>query len=203
MNDSIIRHFKENDPILHEWIHKIEKLEPFTPLTSDKFFARLCDDIVSQQLSGKAAATIFTRFESLFKNKHINPEELLKIPHEKLRAAGLSNAKANYVKNLAQHVIEGRLDLAKLPELDDEAIISALTQVKGIGRWTAEMFLIFSLGRGDVFSHGDLGLRNGLKKMYGFKREPSKKRIESIVKKWSPYRSFASRVLWKSLEIEE
>lgn len=202
MEKTFLNHFKKVDPILHEWILKIEAIPPITPLSTEQYFTRLCDDIVSQQLSGKAASTIFSRFVKLFKNETINPQELLQIPHEKLRSAGLSNAKATYVKNLAQHVIDGSLDLSKLPKLDDEAVITALTKVKGIGRWTAEMFLMFSLGREDVFSHGDLGLRNGLKKIYKFKREPSKKRIEAIVKKWSPYKSFASRVLWKCLEIK-
>lgn len=202
MNKLITDHFQTADPLLHEWILKIQKLPPFKPINPDRYFTRLCDDIVSQQLSGKAAATIFSRFNKLFNNDTITPDELLQIPHEKLRAAGLSNTKANYVKNLAQHVLDGSLTLDRLPKLTDEEVIAELTKVKGIGRWTAEMFLIFSLGREDVFSHGDLGLRNGLKKIYKFKREPSKKRIEAIVKKWSPYKSFASRILWKCLEIK-
>lgn len=202
MNITIKNHFKKNDPILHAWMLKVGTLEIFTLLPTDKYFEKLCDTIVGQQLSGRAADTIFGRFKTLFKNGDINPEELLKIPHEKLRAAGLSNVKATYVKNLAQFAQLPQSPLLTLSALSDEEVITELTKVKGIGRWTAEMFLMFSLGRPNVFSHGDLGLRNAMKKIYGFKREPSKKRIESIVKKWSPYRTFASRILWKCLEIK-
>ncbi len=203
MKTTVAIHFQNADPILHTWILKIESLPPLPILQPNQYFTRLCDDIISQQLSGRAAATIFSRFIKLFKNEHINPQELVNIPHEKIREAGLSNAKANYVKNLAQHVIDGSLKLDRLTNLPDEEVITELTKVKGIGRWTAEMFLLFSLGRPDVFSHGDLGLRNGLKKIYGFKREPSKKKIEALIKKWSPYKSYASRILWKCLEIKE
>src|SRR3990167_7800350 len=135
----IISHFKKNDPILHEWILKIKtaNLSGATSTKADTFFARLCDEIISQQLAGKAAEAIHSRFVKLFKNSHVNPEELMKIPHEKLRAVGMSNAKARYVKNLAENVLSGNVNLLTLSTLNDEAVITELTKVKGIGRWTA------------------------------------------------------------------
>ncbi len=112
----------------------------------------------------------------------------------------MSNAKAKYLKYLAEAVISGKLQLNKLDSLPDEEVKKQLIQVKGIGPWTAEMFLMFTLGRPDVFSHGDLGLRKGLKKIYGFKKDPSIKKVEKIIQKWSPYKTFASLILWEVIE---
>ena len=109
--------------------------------------------------------------------------------------------KVKYIKDLAQKTLDKTLDLSKLTNMTDGDVLTELTKVKGIGPWTAEMFLMFTLGREDVFSHGDLGLKNAIKKLYGFKKDPSKKQVEKIVNKWSPYRTFACRILWKSLEI--
>ena len=202
VNKKIIKHFKKVDQVLHSVTEKIEALEVWEIKNPDDYFLELCSNIIGQQLSGKAADTIYGRFEKLFGKKKINPQNVLKIPDEKLRKAGMSWSKVKYVKDLAQKVKDRTLKLEKLDNMTDDDVISELTKIKGIGPWTAEMFLMFTLGREDVFSNGDLGLRNAIKKLYKFKKEPTRKQIEKIVEKWKPYRTYASRILWKSLEIK-
>ncbi|OGK23165.1 hypothetical protein A2954_00560 [Candidatus Roizmanbacteria bacterium RIFCSPLOWO2_01_FULL_37_12] len=202
MDKKAIEHFKKVDAILHSIIEKIESLEKWTKKHPNDYFVELCANIIGQQLSGKAADTIYTRFEKLFVGKKITPDKVLKIPDEKLRGVGMSWSKVKYVKDLAQKVNDKTLILDRLDKMSDIKVINELIKVKGIGPWTAEMFLMFTLGREDVFSHGDLGLRNAIKKLYKFKKEPTKTQIEKIVKKWSPYKTYASRILWRSLEIK-
>ena len=199
MNKNVNEHFRKVDPILYA---VIEKVGVFGPKVSDDHFSELCEIIINQQLSDKAAATIFGRFRKLFPQKKITPQALLKLAAEKIRSCGTSNAKVSFLKDLAAKVLPEELRLDQLNKLSDDLIIKKLTKVKGIGPWSAEMFLMFSLGRDDVFSHGDLGLRNAIKKLYKFKKEPTKKQIEKIVEKWKPYRTYACRILWKSLEIK-
>lgn len=164
-------------------------------------FEALVEAIVSQQLSVKAADTIFFRFVALF-GKFPKPEQILKMMDSKLREVGLSYQKISYIKDLATKVLSKDLKLNTLSRLDNEAVITELVKVKGIGRWTAEMFLMFSLLRPDVFSSGDLGLRNAIIKLYKLKKPPTEKQLERITKKWSPHRTTASRYLWKSLNNE-
>ena len=199
MNKNVNEHFRKVDPILYP---VIEKVGVFGPKVSDDHFSELCEIIINQQLSDKAAATIFGRFRKLFPQEKITPQALLKLAAEKIRSCGTSNAKVSFLKDLAAKVLPEELRLDQLNKLSDDLIIKKLTKVKGIGPWSAEMFLMFSLGRDDVFSHGDLGLRNAIKKLYKFKKEPTKKQIEKIVEKWKPYRTYACRILWKSLEIK-
>ena len=199
MNKNVNEHFRKVDPILYA---VIEKVGVFGPKVSDDHFSELCEIIINQQLSDKAAATIFGRFRKLFPQEKITPQALLKLAAEKIRSCGTSNAKVSFLKDLAAKVLAEELRLDQLNKLSDDLIIKKLTKVKGIGPWSAEMFLMFSLGRDDVFSHGDLGLRNAIKKLYKFKKEPTKKQIEKIVEKWKPYRTYACRILWKSLEIK-
>ncbi len=194
-------HFKTNDPVLYECLCKVGKLEEIKKDKPQKYFYRLCYEIVGQQLSDKSSSAIFKRFEKLFPKGVIEPKDILRFPHEKLRATGMSHAKARYIRNLAEHMAQNRLHVLQFDVMSNQEVMSELTQVKGIGPWTAEMFLMFTLGREDVFSHGDLGLRKAIKKLYGFKKEPSRKQIEKIVIKWSPYKTYASRVLWASLEL--
>ncbi len=166
---------------------------------SDLFFD-LIESIISQQLSGKASATIFGRFKKLFTTKKFpSPSDILKISDEKIRACGISFAKIKYIKGLCQAILDGNLNLDKLPLLSDEEVITELIKIKGIGKWTAEMVLMFSLKRMDVFSIGDLGLRTAVSKLYNIKKEDAKK-IEKLSLKWSPYRTIAARYLWKSLD---
>jgi len=177
----------------------LDKYTISPPKISTNLFRDLLEAIVSQQLSNKAASTIFGRFLNLFPKEQIpKPEEVLKLSEETLRACGLSHQKASYLKSLAEEIKSGRLVLEELHILPDEAVITALTKVKGIGPWTAEMFLIFSLGRLDTFSLGDLGLRSAVAKLYGVDRE-DKIKIAEISKQWSPYRSLACLYLWESI----
>src|SRR5258708_1903236 len=163
-------------------------------------FEDIVGSIINQQLSGKAAATIFGRFKNLFKTKTFpKPQDVLKVPDEKMRACGISYSKIKYIKGLCLAIVDKSLNVKKIPDLSDEEVIIELTKIKGIGRWTAEMILIFSLKRPDVFSTGDLGLRTAVSRLYKLDQEDRVK-IEKLAKKWSPHRSLASWYLWRSLE---
>ncbi|MEK9143248.1 MAG: DNA-3-methyladenine glycosylase 2 family protein [Patescibacteria group bacterium] len=161
----------------------------------------LCDDIIGQQLSSKVADVLIVRFHKLFPGNRITPRAVLALSEETLRGTGMSWSKTRFIRDLAQHVLTKSIQLDQLAKLSDQDVIKELTKVKGIGPWTAEMFLMFTLGREDVFSYGDLGLRNAIKKLYGFKKDPTIKQMEKIVNKWKPYRTYAARILWKSLEL--
>lgn len=200
MNTKVLNHFKKNDPKLFAVIQEIGIIKPYEIRNSGDYFSDLCESIVGQQLSGKAASTIWGRFLQLMPKKKVTPQNVLKVDTEDMRKAGMSYGKVKYVKDLAQKVKDKEIHLDKLNEMSDQEVIDELVKVKGIGPWTAEMFLMFTLGRPDIFSHGDLGLRNGIKKIYKLEN-PTKDEVEKLCKKWSPYRSFASRVLWRSLEI--
>lgn len=164
-------------------------------------FEALVEAIVSQQLSVKAADTIFARFVALTPGKKFpTPREILKMPAAKMRKCGLSKMKASFIKDLAKKTLDGSLDFKHMDTMSDEEVIEHLVSVKGIGRWTAEMFLIFSLHRDDVFSYGDLGLRNALRKIYKLRNAPTPAQAERITAKWKPYRSLGSRYLWASLK---
>lgn len=162
-------------------------------------FDDLISSIVSQQLSVKAADTIYKRFKNLFGGVTPTPEQILEVPDEKIRECGISYSKIKYIKGIAKAVKEGGLDISGLPNLSDQKAVEELTKLKGIGLWTAEMFLMFSLKREDIFSLGDIGLRNAVARLYNIDRDDLKK-IEEISLKWSPYRTHASRYLWKSLD---
>jgi len=191
----IKNHFKKVDPVLYKAIKDLYLLEKVAP---KDYFIKLCLEIINQQLSDKASATIYKRFQKLFPHGKITPQHALKLTHEEVRATGTSNAKVTFIKSLAQKVVNKELQLEKLDGMADEEVIKELTKIKGIGPWTSEMFLMFSLSREDVFSHGDLGLRKAIKKLYGFKKEPTRKEVEKITQKWSPYRTYACIILWRS-----
>ncbi len=190
------KHLSKVDPKFGELIKTVNL--PVQRKSRRTHFEALAEAIVSQQLSVKAADTIFFRFVALF-GKFPKPEQILKMKDSKLREVGLSSQKISYIKDLATKVLSKDLRLNTLSRLDNEAVITELIKVKGIGRWTAEMFLMFSLVRPDVFSTGDLGLRNAIIKLYKLKKPPTEKQLERITKKWSPHRTTASRYLWKSL----
>lgn len=198
----IITHFKKTDPILHSTILKFESLDFLTLSKSDDYFKSLCREIIGQQLAGAAARKIFDRFEKLFPSKKITPDAILKIPDQKIRDAGPSWSKVRFIKDLAQKVKTKQLNLKKLDDLENHLVAQELRKVKGIGPWTAEMFLMFSLAREDVFSHGDYGLQKAIKKLYKFKREPTKNQVEKLSLKWAPYRTYACLILWKSHDIK-
>ena len=161
-------------------------------------FKALIRAIVGQQLSTKAAATIFSRFEGLF-DAFPTPSQVLGVSDERLRAVGLSSQKLGYLRDLCTRIQEGRLPLDVLDRMDDEAVVEALTQVKGVGRWTAEMFLIFRLQRPDVLPVGDLGIVKAVQRAYKLRKAPSPDRLTRIGEAWRPYRSVACWYLWASL----
>lgn len=194
--DEALKHFKKVDPKFYSMAVELELRELVKP---PDYFIDLVESIVGQQLSGKAADTIFGRFKKLFPKEQITAKELIKIPDQKIREAGLSFSKINYVKGIAQAVIDKQLHLDKLESMSDQEVIETLTKLKGVGEWTAEMFLMFSLLRTDIFSAGDLGLQNAIIKLYGLKEKPSKQELLKISAKWSPHRTLASRYLWQSL----
>lgn len=163
-------------------------------------FESLIKSIIYQQLSGKSANAIYGRFINYFGGRFLSPDQIISTSNDIFRTkVGLSSRKIEYIKDLSSKVYTKRLDLALLPTMTDEEIITKLIKVKGIGRWTAEMFLIFSLGRQDVIPLGDLGVRKAIKKLYGLQDLPDSKRILEISSNWKPFRSIATWYLWKSL----
>jgi DNA-3-methyladenine glycosylase II len=190
--EHVINHFKKVDPILASAITKIDPIFP-----GKDYFSDLCKMIIQQQLSGAAGDSIWNRFLKLI--PHLTPLKLLAVSDKDIRAVGISWSKITYLKNLAQYAKQ--FDLTTLRIMPDQDVIAELTKIKGIGPWTAEMFLMFTLGREDVFSYGDLGLRNAIKKLYKFKSNPTRKQMDKLVNRWSPYRTYAALILWKSLEV--
>jgi DNA-3-methyladenine glycosylase II len=162
-------------------------------------FRALVRAIVSQQLSTKAAATIAARFEGLYA-RFPTPGMVIRTPDPQLRAVGLSGQKVGYLRDLCRRIEEGSLPLEALPAMEDEEVITALTEVKGIGRWTAEMFLMFRLHRPDVLPVGDLGIVKAVQKAYGLRKTPTAERLMQIGEAWRPYRSVACWYLWASLQ---
>jgi len=161
----------------------------------------LCRSIIYQQLSGKAAGTIMRRFLGLYESDTLTPEALLRTTDDTLRGIGLSRQKIAYLKDLATQVQADMLQLTRLPGHSDAEVIHRLRRVKGIGRWTAEMFLIFALGRLDVFPVDDLGIRKAMQRAYGYKRLPAPGTMHRHARKWIPYRTIATWYLWRSLDV--
>ena len=193
-----INHLKKCDPVLREIIGRVG---PFRMEYGEPQFCSVAEAIVYQQLNGKAAETIFKRFAALA-GEPLAPEGILKLSDEQLRGVGLSKQKSAYLKDLAQKTASGVLDFAKLPALPDEEVIEHLTQVKGIGVWTAHMFLIFSLRRLNVLPTGDYGVQMALKRHYRKRKLPKPKDMEKIARAWEPYRSVACWYMWRSLDIK-
>jgi DNA-3-methyladenine glycosylase II len=174
----------------------IARVGPCTLVPNPDIFEALVDAIISQQISVKAADAIVARVRAATRSGGITPEELAPFDFDALRALGLSTPKARYIRNLIEQVVSGQLDLAQLPELDDEAVIHQLVVLKGIGCWTAEMILIFSLGRPDVLPVDDLGLVEGVREAYGLPVRPARKELLERGKLWRPYRTFATWYMW-------
>lgn len=162
----------------------------------------LAGSIVSQQLSTKAAATIFGRFQALFPAGPIQAPAVLALDEPTLRGVGLSGQKVRYMRDLCERIVNGRLVLDEIEGLDDEAVIVRLTEVKGFGRWTAEMFLMFRLHRPDVLPVDDLGIVNAVQRLYNLRKRPDAKKLNKLGEAWRPYRSVASWYLWQSLKLE-
>jgi DNA-3-methyladenine glycosylase II len=163
-------------------------------------YGALLRSIVGQQLSTKAARTIYGRMLELFGGHAPTPKQLLAADPDAIRAAGLSRPKINYLRDLAQHVEAGELELDRLADLPDEEVIEQVTSVKGLGEWSAHMFLMFHLGRPDVLPVGDQGIRNAVRVAYGLRKLPDPKRLEKIARPWRPYRTLACLYLWSSLD---
>ena len=205
MKSRILSHFRKTDPAIFEIMKGVNFNEWIVSKKAKRgtiFFQALCREVIGQQLAGKAANAINKRFAKLFRKREITPDALLKLPNQTLRDTGMSWAKAGYVKNIADAYITKIVEFDKLYKMDDEEIVKQLTTIKGVGNWTAEMFLIFTLGREDVFSFGDLGLRKGFSKVYGVEN-PNKEQVEKVVSKWTPYKSYGSIALWQSLDNEK
>jgi DNA-3-methyladenine glycosylase II len=193
------------DPTMAALIERVGPIDIATRLSRRKeerpvdAYGALLRAIVGQQLSTKAARTIYLRVVDLFGGKTPSPEQLLEASEEDLRGCGLSGRKTEYVRDLASHVISGELELDRLGELGDEEVIEEIVAVRGLGRWTAEMFLLFHLERPDVLSGGDLGIRKAIQIEYGLEEMPPPKRVIEIGEAWRPHRSLASIYLWESL----
>ncbi|HEX6164711.1 MAG TPA: DNA-3-methyladenine glycosylase [Vicinamibacterales bacterium] len=192
------RHLMNADPKLSLIIKRIGPCALHGAAPKDPFVT-LCMSIASQQLSTKAAATIFKRFEDLFPARRPTPALVMTLADDQLRACGFSRAKTAFVKDLAAHVLDGRLDLKRLRKHSDDEVMQQLVAVKGIGRWTAEIFLMFRLGRLDVLPADDLGLMNAVHRAYGLRRRPDAKKLRRMGEAWRPYRSVAAWYLWQSL----
>jgi DNA-3-methyladenine glycosylase II len=163
-------------------------------------YGALLRSIIGQQLSTKAARSIYGRLIDLFGGRTPSPQELLDADPEVVRAVGLSNAKVRYIRSLAEHVLSGELELDRLHELGDEDVMREVTAVKGLGEWTAHMFMIFHLGRPDVLPVGDLGVRRAVERAYGFEGLPAREELEMLGERWAPHRSLAALYLWESLD---
>jgi DNA-3-methyladenine glycosylase II len=202
--DSAIATLKANDPILGNVIDQIGICTLASDRTTEHRTSQdllycLCESITHQQLSTKAAATIHRRFLALY-DAPPTASQLLNTPDETLRGAGISRSKIVYMKDLAQKVLDGLPTLDELEQMDDETIVSALTSVKGIGRWTVQMLLIFRLHRWNVLPVDDLGIRAGARKVYQMAEMPDKKMVTQLGEKWQPYCTIASWYLWRSLD---
>ncbi len=196
VTSSATAYLSETDPIM---ARAIERVGPCTLIPNPQLFETLVDAIISQQISVKAADAIMGRLRTTLRaeaNGIITPDALMSLEEDTLRAVGLSPQKMRYIRDLTERVANGQLDLERLSELDDEAVISELVKVKGIGRWTAEMMLIFSLGRPDVLPVDDLGFLEGVREAYSLEVRPTPKEMRERGEVWRPYRTFATWYMW-------
>ncbi len=195
---------KQADPILGVAIDRVGDCTLNQEPHQGELLDSLARSIIYQQLSGKAAAAIHRRFLQLYPELDLlTAEAILNTPDEALRSAGLSRSKVLYIKDLAQRIQKGLPTIAHLETLDDESIIQLLTQVKGIGRWTVQMLLIFRLHRWDVLPVDDLGVRSAIRNLYRLEELPDKRTVERIGQVWKPYQTIASWYLWRSLDLRE
>ncbi len=194
---SATAYLRDVDPIIAK---AIERVGPCTLVPNPQFFETLVDAIISQQISVKAADAIMGRLRAVLHAEaegKISPHALLTLEEDTLRAVGLSPQKMRYIRDLTERVVNGELDLEQISELDDEEVISELVKVKGIGRWTAEMMLIFALGRPDVLPVDDLGFLEGVREAYALETRPTPKEMRVRGELWRPYRTFATWYMWK------
>jgi DNA-3-methyladenine glycosylase II len=200
--DEAVAQLSQNDEVLAAIIARVGPCQ-LSMTWRTHYFRALVEAIIYQQLSGKAAGTILKRFRLLFPSHRFpTPKQVLATSILRLRSAGLSRQKISYIRDLARRAEDGSFPLTRVSRMADEEVIKHLTQVKGIGRWTSEMFLIFCLGRPDVLSTGDLGIRKAVQRAYGYKELPAMGTVEQHGLVWRPYRSVASWYLWASVDNE-
>jgi DNA-3-methyladenine glycosylase II len=195
-----IRHLRTSDPVLNGII---ERVGNYGIQFRQPDFETLVHSIVNQQLSGRVASVIFGRLASAVKSpdRPMTPEAILKLRPARMRSLGLSTQKTAYIRDLARHIRDGKLVFEELPALPDEEVIVRLTQVKGIGVWTAHMFLIFALQRPNILPTGDLGIRNAMQKAFQLEAPPTPEQMQKLAESWHPYCSVATWYLWRSLEV--
>ena len=193
----ILTHFDLRDPVIAELVREIG---PFRLKKNRKYFQVLCKAIISQQISIQAAESITTRFWQLFDGRAPSPESVREMPESILKGAGLSRQKVAYLKDLGKHFAEKSIRPHRMPYLSNEDVVEQLTGVYGIGPWTAQMFLIFSLNRMDVLPVADLGLQIAIQKLYGMKNRPTIKKIRSLGKRWHPYETVATWYGWRKID---
>jgi len=192
-------HLTGIDPIM---ARIIEQVGPYDATYRRERFPALARAIIFQQLAGNAARAILKRFIELFPGRRFpSPEQVVAMPMARLRKVGLSRAKALYIRGLAADIVAKKVNFHRFPKMEDAAIIAELTQVKGIGQWTAEMFLMFNLGRPDVMPAGDLGVQTAVMKAYGLVKRPTPKELREFAERWKPHRTAAAWYLWRSLDI--
>jgi DNA-3-methyladenine glycosylase II len=194
-----VTYLKRCDPVLARLIESVGPCR-IQLRTEGTHYEALTRSIVFQQLSGKAASTILGRFNSLYAGNAPTPEAVLATTDEQLRAVGLSRQKIGYMRDLSSKVLTGELPLDEVESMSDDDLINHLVQVKGIGRWTAQMFLMFRLGRLDVLPELDLGIQNAVRKAYRMRKRPTPRQLRKLGARWSPHSSVASWYLWRSLE---
>jgi DNA-3-methyladenine glycosylase II len=192
-----LKHLKKSDPVIAAIIRRVG---PCAIQYREPSFETLVRSIVYQQLSGRVASVIFARLHAAAGEDRLTPAGIMKLRPEKMRKAGLSGQKTRYIRELAKHTKRGSVVFENLPDADDAMVIEHLTQVKGIGVWTAQMFLMFALRREDVLPVADLGIRSAMKKAYGLEELPKPPEMEKIAAAWKPYTSIACWYLWRSLE---
>ncbi|HET7631313.1 MAG TPA: hypothetical protein VFK16_03265 [Gemmatimonadaceae bacterium] len=197
-----LAHLRRVDPVMAGIIRRVGPCR-LRRRTGRSHFHDLARAIVFQQLSGRAATTILNRFCALFPHRHLEPGRLLELTDEQLRAAGLSRQKAACLRDLARKVLTGAVPLTRVRHMSDSAIIEHLVQVKGIGPWTAQMFLMFKLGRPDVLPELDLGIQNAIQRAYGKRRRVTPRDVQRVGAAWSPYATVACWYLWRSLELAD
>lgn len=197
--DAAIKHLHGVDPVISRLI---KQAGPFTLKLNRDRFGMLVRSILSQQISTKAARSIRMKLDALIHPQTLSAEVIDTLSEEQLRSAGLSRQKVSYLKDLASHVLDQRLRLERIGRLSDEDAIAELIQVKGIGRWTAQMFLIFSLGRLDVFPHDDLVVRSSIKELYELDELPSKQQSHAIAATWKPYSTIATWYCWRLIDLK-
>lgn len=199
MHKKALTHLRRADPVLGKVIEQVGPCQ-LRPMTDGSHFAFIARSIIYQQLSTKAAATIHGRVQALCGGT-VSPEPLTSLADEALRGAGLSRQKLSYLRDLSARASAGGLDEDRLPDLPDEEVTRQLVQVKGVGVWTAQMFLMFRLGRPDILPVLDLGIRKGVQRAYRLRKLPDAKRIEKIAAPWAPHRTVGSWYMWRVLEL--